>query len=137
MSAPDAESLPPRPGTSGKGGTPSEIREWAASVSGKPANPPPEDAGIPSPAVPPRVENGIGSTALSRLVAKPRAPGGAMLTGFSCESGTHIGVWDKPCGLRTANADGLAGRRTARGQQPFQTLVGGGFAKPDDERVDF
>ena len=60
-----------------------------------------------------------------------------MLTGFSCESGTHIGVWDKPCGLRTANADGLAGRRTARGQQPFQTLVGGGFAKPDDERVDF
>ena len=76
-------------------------------------------------------------TARSRLVAKPRAPGGAMLTGFSCESGSLVGVWDKPCGPRVPNADALAGRRTARAQQPFVALVGGGFAKPGNERTDF
>jgi len=131
MSAPDTEALPPRPGTSGKTGTPSEIREWAASVSGKPANPSP-------PADPRACGVADGSpTARSRLVAKPRAPGGAMLTGFSCESGSLVGVWDKPCGPRVPNADALAGRRTARAQQPFVALVGGGFAKPGNERADF
>lgn len=135
MSAPDTEALPPRPGTSGKGGTPSEIREWAASVSGKPASPPPENARCSAPMM---LGIADGSpTARSRMVAKPRAPGGALLTGFSCESGTHVGVWDKPCGPRVPNADALAGRRTKRGQQPFHALVGGGFAKPDNERADF
>jgi hypothetical protein len=59
-----------------------------------------------------------------------------MLTGFSCESGSHIGVWNKPCGARTANASALAGRRTPRTQQPFQSVVGGGLAKPNNARVD-
>ena len=54
-----------------------------------------------------------------------------MLTGFSCKIGAHIGVWDKPCGPRIANASEQAGRRTPKTQQPFQSKVGGGFIKPD------
>ena len=106
-----AASPPPsRPRTSGKAGTPSELREWAATISpGAPEPPPRDDASGPPPApapasssppttAAPRRSFGIPDgtpTARAKLVNAERGTGGALLNGFSCESGSNAGVWDK------------------------------------------
>lgn len=122
MEPPIARETAPRPKTSGKAGTPSELREWAAKISPAKvvATPPEADAeprrfGIPdgSPA------------ARARMISASRGTGGALLVGFSCESGDLNGRWDKPVGdgLRKSPVTDVP---VPRGQTVTPTPVGGG-----------
>ena len=65
--------------------------------SGPPPAPAPASSSPPTTA-PPRRSFGIPDgtpTARAKLVNAERGTGGALLNGFSCESGSNAGVWDK------------------------------------------
>ena len=136
MEPPIARETAPRPKTSGKAGTPSELREWAAKISPAKvvATPPEADAndGIVAPDVDPAEPRRFGipdgsPAARARMISASRGTGGALLVGFSCESGDLNGRWDKPVGdgLRKSPVTG-GGVPVPRGQTVTPTPVGGG-----------
>ena len=129
MEPPIARETAPRPKTSGKAGTPSELREWAAKISPAKvvATPPEADADdrLVAPDVDPAEPRRFGipdgsPAARARMISASRGTGGALLVGFSCESGDLNGRWDKPVG------DGLRKSPVMHGVTVAPTPIGGG-----------
>jgi len=134
MDPPIARQTPPRPQTSGKAGTPRELREWAAKISPAKVTTPSETDGddtIAAPDVDPAEPRRFGipdgsSAARARMISASRGTGGALLVGFSCESGDLNGRWDKPVGDGLRKSPVMDGVPVPRGQTVTPTPVGAG-----------